>query len=72
MLEVEGSETSPPARPPAKAAGGSPAGDLDAVSTKAEAGLGSEAGSIKEQGREAKSLQEAENLLTPASAEEGK
>lgn len=37
--------------------------DSDAVSTKAEAGLGSDAGVIKEQAREAQPLQEAENLL---------
>ncbi len=42
--------------------------DSDAVSTKAEAGLGSEAGVIKEQAREAQPLQEAENLL-PATPE---
>ena len=41
--------------------------DLDAVSTKAEAGLYSEAVVIKEQARQAQPLQEGENLLPVAS-----
>jgi small-conductance mechanosensitive channel len=40
--------------------------DSDAVSTKAEAGLSSEASTIEEQGRQAKPLIEGENLLTTA------
>ncbi|TVQ96951.1 MAG: BON domain-containing protein [Desulfovibrionales bacterium] len=44
-----------------------PAGNLDAVSTKAEAGLYSEAVVIKEQARQAQPLQEGENLLPVAS-----
>jgi hypothetical protein len=35
------------------------------VSTRAEAGLGSEAASLKEQARQAKPLEETENLLEP-------
>jgi small conductance mechanosensitive channel len=41
--------------------------DLDAVSTKAEAGLYSEAVVIKKQARQAQPLQEGENLLPVAS-----
>lgn len=41
--------------------------DTDAVSTKAEAGLSSEASTIEEQARQAKPLIEGENLLTTAS-----
>jgi small conductance mechanosensitive channel len=37
--------------------------ELEAVSTKAEAGFSSEAGVIEEQGRQAQTLQEGENLL---------
>jgi small-conductance mechanosensitive channel len=37
--------------------------ELEAVSTKAEAGFSSEAGVIEEQGRQAQPLQEGENLL---------
>ena len=54
--------------PSAMPAGAAPRADSDAVSTKAEAGLQSEAGVIKEQAREAQPLQEAENLL-PATPE---
>jgi hypothetical protein len=39
--------------------------ELDAVSTKAEAGLYSEAVVIEEQARQAKPLKEGENLLPP-------
>ena len=36
---------------------------LDAVSTEAEAGLSNEAGSLEEQARQAKGVDEGENLL---------
>jgi len=42
-----------------------PAETSDAVSTRAEAGLGSEAAALKEQARQAKPLDETENLLEP-------
>ncbi len=47
----------PPAEPPAEG--------LDAVATKAEAGLSSEAGDLEQQARHAKPLDEGENLLRP-------
>lgn len=40
-------------------------GDDEAVSTRAEGGLGSEAGKIEEQARQGKPLDEEENLLVP-------
>lgn len=49
----------PPKRPPASGQNGEP----EAVSTKAEAGLSSDASTIKEQAREATDLHAAENLL---------
>ncbi|MGI9114601.1 MAG: mechanosensitive ion channel domain-containing protein [Chthoniobacterales bacterium] len=59
-----------PARAPAQPSAARSHADSDAVSTKAEAGLGSEAGVIKEQAREAQPLKEAENLL-PATPDGG-
>jgi len=55
--EGKGAETAPrlAARPRRE--------EPDAVSTKAEAGLSSEAGSLEEQARQAQPLKEAENLL---------
>ena len=53
----------PGPRPPAA----SPPEDLDAVSTKAEGGLSSEADVIEEQARQAQPLKDIENLLPVAS-----
>ena len=55
----------------------SPHEELDAVSTKAEAGLSSEAGVIEEQARQVRPLQDGENLLpvatgTPSSEEQAR
>ena len=62
MLEAKPAET--PGAPSAKTSSdGSPEGEPEAVSTEAEAGLYSEAKTIKAQAREAKPLQETENLL---------
>ncbi len=57
--------TAPQIRSPRKRA---PEEEPDAASTKAEAGLSSEATVIEEQARQAKPLQEEENLLASASA----
>lgn len=68
------------AEKPAEGQGASPANrlptesrhqDLDVVSTKAEAGLYSESSVIEEQAREARPLQEGENLLPVASGMAG-
>lgn len=56
------------ARSPKQPSTKTPNEELDAVSTKAEAGLSSEAGVIKEQAREAQPLQEGQNLLPNASS----
>lgn len=53
---------------PVEAAEPKPIAELEAVSTKAEAGLQSEAGAIKEQAR--RSWTPGENLLTPSSSAE--
>ena len=45
----------------------SPHEELDAPSTKAEGGLSSEAGVIKEQARQVQPLNDGENLLTVGS-----
>jgi small-conductance mechanosensitive channel len=66
MLDAKPDETDsgmPGRRPAAE----SPHEDLDAVSTKAEAGLTSEAGVIEEQARQIIPLKDGENLLTNAS-----
>ncbi|MDQ6914006.1 MAG: mechanosensitive ion channel family protein, partial [Verrucomicrobiota bacterium] len=66
MLEAKPPEmrdARPRKQPPAESQDEEP----DAVSTKAEAGLSSEAGVIKEQAREAQPLKEGENLLPAAS-----
>ncbi len=59
-----------PEEPSARSAKARPAssndGDPEAVSTKAETGLASDADVLQEQAREAKPLQEAENLLAPS------
>jgi len=54
----------PGKRPPAEL----PHEELDAVSTKAEGGLSSEAGVIEEQARQAQPLKDGENLLPVAAA----
>lgn len=51
---------------PGRLAAESPHEDLNAVSTKAEAGLSSEAGVIEEQARHVQPLKEGENLLQTA------
>ena len=62
MLDAKPAET--PDAPPAKTSPArSPEGEPEAASTEAEAGLYSEAETIKAQARDAQSLQEAENLL---------
>ena len=58
----ETSGAMPGKRPPAEL----PHEELDAVSTKAEAGLFSEAGVLEEQARQAQPLKDAENLLQVA------
>lgn len=64
MLEAK-SKAKQGAQAPAEAGTARAHPDSDAVSTKAEAGLGSEADVIKEQAREAQPLKEGENLLPP-------
>jgi small-conductance mechanosensitive channel len=67
MLDGKPRETNgnmPGKQPPAR----SPRGELDSVSTKAEAGLSSEAGVIEEQARQARPLKDGENLLPVAPA----
>lgn len=55
-------DTRPGARLPAEP----PPREIDAVSTRAEGGLSSEAGMLEEQARQSQPLQEAENLLPVA------
>ncbi len=62
MLEAKSADT-PAARDEKTSQGRSTDGEPEAVSTEAEAGLYSEANTIKAQAREAKPLQETENLL---------
>lgn len=57
------SEAEPVAEPAISVPSKSADAELEAVSTKAEAGFSSEAGVIEEQGRQAQTLQEVENLL---------
>jgi len=60
--KVEGPQfVGPPLRPQVPTSEG-----LDAVSTRAEAGFSSEAGTLEEQARQAKPLDEGENLLQTA------
>ena len=65
MSEAKPTETQETPRPK-KRAPSTPSGEPEEVSTEAEAGLYSEARTIKEQACEAKPLQETENLLPDA------
>ena len=61
------SENSQEAQPKRQQTPASPQDEPDAVATKAEAGLYSEAGVIEEQARQAQPFKDEENLLPTAS-----
>ena len=65
MVEGEG------AAKPAKPTLAKPSAEPETVATRAEAGLQSEAGEIKEQARKTCSPGAGENLLNPSSPQEG-